>query len=37
VTATILDRLLNVWLKFFIGFGMQQWMGFRLSQIGSSN
>jgi len=25
-TATILDRILNLWLKFFIGFAAQQWL-----------
>lgn len=36
VTATLLDRFLNVWLKFLIGFGLQQYLGLSLSQIGSS-
>jgi uncharacterized protein (TIRG00374 family) len=26
-TATILMRLLTLWLRFFIGFGVQQWIG----------
>ncbi|MEM4704050.1 MAG: lysylphosphatidylglycerol synthase transmembrane domain-containing protein [Candidatus Bathyarchaeia archaeon] len=25
-TSTILSRILTIWLKFFIGFGMQQWL-----------
>lgn len=28
-TVTILTRLLTLWLRFFIGFGAQQWLGFR--------
>jgi uncharacterized protein (TIRG00374 family) len=28
-TATILTRLLTLWLRFFIGFGAQQWLGLR--------
>jgi uncharacterized membrane protein YbhN (UPF0104 family) len=25
-TATILSRLITLWLRFFIGFGAQQWL-----------
>jgi uncharacterized protein (TIRG00374 family) len=28
-TVTILTRLLTLWLRFFIGFGAQQWLGLR--------
>jgi uncharacterized protein (TIRG00374 family) len=28
-TATILIRLLTLWLRFFIGFGAQQWLGIK--------
>lgn len=28
-TATILTRLLTLWLRFFIGFGAQQWLGIK--------
>lgn len=28
-TATILSRLLTLWLRFFIGFGAQQWLGIK--------
>lgn len=28
-TATILNRLLTVWLRFFIGFAIQQWLEFK--------
>lgn len=28
-TVTILTRLLTLWLRFFIGFGTQQWLGLR--------
>jgi uncharacterized protein (TIRG00374 family) len=28
-TATILMRLLTLWLRFFIGFGAQQWLGLK--------
>jgi uncharacterized membrane protein YbhN (UPF0104 family) len=28
-TATILMRLLTLWLRFFIGFGAQQWIGIK--------
>jgi uncharacterized protein (TIRG00374 family) len=28
-TATILSRLLTLWLRFFIGFGAQQWVGIK--------
>jgi hypothetical protein len=29
-TATILMRLLTLWLRFFIGFAAQQWIGIRV-------
>jgi uncharacterized protein (TIRG00374 family) len=29
VTATVLSRLLTLWLRFFIGFGAQQWLGIK--------
>jgi uncharacterized protein (TIRG00374 family) len=28
-TATILTRLLTLWLRFFVGFGAQQWLGIK--------
>jgi len=28
-TATVLSRLLTLWLRFFIGFGAQQWLGIK--------
>ena len=31
--VTILDRIVNVWLKFIIGFGVQQWLGIELGRI----
>jgi uncharacterized protein (TIRG00374 family) len=33
-TATILMRLLTLWLRFFIGFGAQQWIGVRATITG---
>jgi len=33
ITVTILDRMINVWLKFFIGFGVQQWLGIEIGKI----
>jgi uncharacterized protein (TIRG00374 family) len=35
-TATILTRLLTLWLRFFIGFGAQQWLGIK-AIISTSN
>jgi uncharacterized protein (TIRG00374 family) len=35
-TATILMRLLTLWIRFFIGFGAQQWLGLR-AMTASSN
>lgn len=35
-TATILMRLLTLWLRFFIGFGAQQWMGIKAVMAGPS-
>lgn len=34
-TATILMRLLTLWLRFFIGFGVQQWIGVKAIITGS--
>ena len=28
-TATILTRILTVWFRFFVGFGVQQWLGMK--------
>lgn len=36
-TATILMRLLTLWLKFFIGFAAQQWVGISAITTGKSN
>lgn len=37
-TVTILTRLLTHWMRFFIGFGAQQWIGVRASvALGSEN
>lgn len=36
-TATILNRLLTVWLRFFIGFGVQQWLGIEAMTVMSTN
>lgn len=35
-TATILNRLLTVWFRFFIGFGVQQWLGITAMTITST-
>jgi uncharacterized protein (TIRG00374 family) len=35
-TATILMRLLTLWVRFFIGFGVQQWLGIK-AMTSSSN
>lgn len=34
-TATILMRILTLWLRFFIGFGVQQWIGVKAIITGS--
>jgi uncharacterized protein (TIRG00374 family) len=34
-TATILMRLLTLWVRFFIGFGAQQWLGIQAMAIAS--
>lgn len=34
-TATVLSRLLTLWLRFFIGFGAQQWLGIKAIVSGS--
>lgn len=36
-TATILNRILTVWLRFFIGFGIQQWLGIKAITTISAN
>jgi len=36
-TATILTRLLTMWLRFFIGFGVQQWLGIEAMKVTSTN
>ncbi len=37
-TVTILSRILTHWMRFFIGFGAQQWIGVRASvALGSEN
>jgi len=37
-TVTILSRILTHWMRFFIGFGAQQWIGVRTSvALGSEN
>lgn len=36
-TATILMRLLTLWLRFFIGFGVQQWIGVKAIITGSDS
>ncbi len=36
-TATILSRLLTLWLRFFIGFGAQQWIGIKAITAGTNN
>ncbi len=36
-TATILDRILTVWLRFFIGFGVQQWLGIKAMWVMNTN
>jgi uncharacterized protein (TIRG00374 family) len=35
-TATILMRLLTLWVRFFIGFGAQQWLGIKAMTAGSN-
>jgi uncharacterized protein (TIRG00374 family) len=35
-TATILMRLLTLWVRFFIGFGAQQWLGIKTITAGSN-
>jgi uncharacterized protein (TIRG00374 family) len=35
-TATILMRLLTLWVRFFIGFGAQQWLGIRAMTANSN-
>jgi len=36
-TATVLTRLLTVWLRFFIGFGVQQWLGIEAMRVMGTN
>jgi uncharacterized protein (TIRG00374 family) len=36
-TVTILIRILTLWLRFFIGFGAQQWLGIKAMSTVSSN
>jgi len=36
-TATILNRLLTLWLRFFIGFGVQQWLGIKAMTVMNTN
>jgi uncharacterized protein (TIRG00374 family) len=36
-TATILSRLLTLWLRFFIGFGAQQWIGIKAITASTNN
>jgi uncharacterized membrane protein YbhN (UPF0104 family) len=36
-TATILSRLLTLWLRFFIGFGAQQWIGIKTITASTNN
>jgi len=36
-TATVLTRLLTVWLRFFIGFGVQQWLGMEAMRVMGTN
>jgi len=36
-TATILIRLLTLWLRFFIGFGVQQWLGIKAMTVMKTN
>ncbi|HVP92475.1 MAG TPA: lysylphosphatidylglycerol synthase transmembrane domain-containing protein [Acidobacteriota bacterium] len=37
-SVTILIRILTLWLRFFIGFGAQQWLGIKaMSTLGSNN
>jgi len=36
-TATILTRLLTMWLRFFIGFAVQQWLGIEAMRVTSTN
>ena len=36
-TATILIRLLTLWLRFFIGFGVQQWLGIKAMTVMKPN
>jgi len=36
-TATILNRLLTVWLRFFIGFAIQQWLEFTAIRSADTN
>ena len=36
-TATILMRILTLWLRFFIGFAVEQWMGIRAITTGPSD
>jgi len=36
-TATILMRLLTLWLRFFIGFAAQQWAGIRAIKAGTNS
>lgn len=36
-TATILNRILTVWFRFFIGFAIQQWLGIqRITTLGAN-
>jgi uncharacterized membrane protein YbhN (UPF0104 family) len=36
-TATILMRILTLWLRFFIGFAAEQWMGIKAITTGPSD
>jgi uncharacterized protein (TIRG00374 family) len=36
-TVTILSRLLTLWLRFFIGFGAQQWIGIKAITASTNN
>jgi hypothetical protein len=36
-TATILIRILTVWLRFFIGFIIQQWLGVKSITMSSAS
>jgi uncharacterized membrane protein YbhN (UPF0104 family) len=36
-TVTILSRLLTLWMRFFIGFGAQQWIGIKAITTKSSS